>query len=410
MRGMAWAAALVALIAWSTAAGAQDMPAPELIHGRALAVSDLPNGTVTVRVAREGIGNWLGGQTVTVVVEGAPVTARTDDLGRAEFPGLPRDTELRAEATVDGETLVSEPFRVPSNGGLRIILIAGIAEATARRQAEAAAEAAAPAIPGVVTLGGETRMIAEFQNDSLFVFYQLDIVNSARAPVDIGGPFEFELPRRAAGASLMDGAPKTATINGRHVVVQGPFPPGTTTVNVQFQLRYSGPAMTIEQHFPVAVQALPFFIERVGNVTVTSPQMQPDGERTGANGTTFAAVKTPGSIPAGSEVTIELSGLPAQSRLAASITLGLSLAVIGLGIWLSLSIRRAGASRQSLIDRRESLLARVEELELKRRAGRVPDDKYLTRRQRLISELEDVYHEIDQLGGRPRGGDEGIAA
>jgi hypothetical protein len=181
-------------------------------------------------------------------------------------------------------------------------------------------------------------------------------------------------------------------------------------VNVQFQLRYTGPEMTIEQHFPVAVQGLPFFIERVGNVTVTSPQMQPDGERTGANGTTFAAVKTAGSLPAGSDVMIELSGLPAQSRVAATITLGLSLAVIGLGIWLSLSIRRPGALRQSLVDRRESLLARVEELELKRRAGRVPDDKYLSRRQRLISELEDVYHEIDQLGGRPRGGDEGLAA
>ena len=71
---------------------------------------------------------------------------------------------------------------------------------------------------------------------------------------------------------------------------------------------------------------------------------------------------------------------------------------------------RLAALRQSLVDRRESLLARVEELELKRRAGRVPDDKYLSRRQRIISELEDVYHELDQLGGRPRGGDEGLAA
>jgi hypothetical protein len=299
---------------------------------------------------------------------------------------------------------------VPASGGLRVILIAGIAEAAERRQTEAAAEAAAPPIRGVVTLGGETRVIAEFQNDSLFVFYQLDIVNSARAPVDLGGPFEFELPRRAAGASLMDGAPKTATINGRHVVVQGPFPPGTTTVNVQFQLRYNGPELTIEQHFPVAVQQLPFFIERVGHVTVTSPQMQPDGERTGANGTTFAAMRTAGSIPAGGDVTIELSGLPAQSRVAAYITFGLALTIVGVGIWLSLARRGTAALRQSLVRGRESKLAQLAELEQKRRAGGIPDDKYLTRRQRLISELEDVYQLLDQLGGRPRGGDEGIAA
>jgi len=398
---------VVGLLSAAAGAQAQDMPNPEMVHGKALAERNLPDGTVTVRIARESIGNWLPGQTVRVQVNGRDVTARTDDQGRAQFSSLPRDAELRAAATVDGEALVSDPFRVPSSGGLRVILIAGIAQAAERRQAQAAAELAAPPVKGVISLGGDTRIIAEFENDALFVFYQLDIINTARAPVDIGGPFELTLPQRAAGASLMEGSPKTASIDGRYLEVQGPFPPGKTTVNVQFQLRYPGPHLTVEQQFPIAVQQLPFFIERIGNLTVTSPQMRPDGERSGNNGSVFAAL-TSSSLPANSTVSIELSNLPAQSRVAGWVAVGLALGVIGLGIWLS--VTRKTDLRSALVSRRDGLLSKLEDLELKRRSGRMADERYLTRRQRLMLELEDVYHEIDLAGGRPRGGDEGVAA
>ena len=39
------------------------------------------------------------------------------------------------------------------------------------------------------------------------------------------------LPQRAAGATLLEGAPKTASIDGRYLEVQGPFPPGVTTIS-----------------------------------------------------------------------------------------------------------------------------------------------------------------------------------
>ena len=47
---------------WS--AWAQDMPDPSLIHGRAIPAQELPDGTVTVRVVREAIGNNVPGQQV----------------------------------------------------------------------------------------------------------------------------------------------------------------------------------------------------------------------------------------------------------------------------------------------------------------------------------------------------------
>jgi len=107
---------------------------------------------------------------------------------------------------------------------------------------------------------------------------------------------------------------------------------------------------------------------------------------------------------------VQLSNLPARSRVAEYVTLGLALAVIGLGVWLSMTARRGEAARQLLVSRRDALLTRLEELEGKRRAGKMADDRYLARRQRLISDLEEIYHELDETGSRTQGGDEGVAA
>ena len=73
----------------------------------------------------------------------------------------------QGEATVDGERLTSQPFDVPSSGGIRIILISGLKEAAERKAKEAAAEAAAPPVKGVVVLGGDSRVMMEFTDDEL---------------------------------------------------------------------------------------------------------------------------------------------------------------------------------------------------------------------------------------------------
>src|SRR5262245_27294593 len=92
-----------------------NMPDPSLIHGKAIPAPELPTGTVTVRVVRETIGNNVVGPTVRVTTGSASRTDSTDEQGRAEFPNLVSGVEGRAEVTVDGETLVSDPFTVPSS-------------------------------------------------------------------------------------------------------------------------------------------------------------------------------------------------------------------------------------------------------------------------------------------------------
>jgi hypothetical protein len=190
-------AAVIVLLPAMAAAQAQ-MPDPAMIHGRAIPAGELPDGRVTVRVVRESIGNDVPAQQVRVTVNGAATTATTDAEGRAEFPSLPKGMQGVAEVTVDGEALVSQPFTVPDSGGLRVILVAGMAEAAARKAKEAEAEAAQPPTQGTVVFGDNSRVLIQFADDGLQVYYILNVVNNARGRVDIGGPLLIDLPRGAA--------------------------------------------------------------------------------------------------------------------------------------------------------------------------------------------------------------------
>jgi len=67
-------------------------------------------------------------------------------------------------------------------------------------------------------------------------------------------------------------------------------------------------------------------------------------------------------------------------------------------------------ARQTLVTRRDTLLSQLEQLESKRRAGTVDPNNYSTRRQRIYTELERIYGELDEVGAGPEGGGEGIAA
>jgi hypothetical protein len=381
------------------------MPDPALIHGRAIPAAELPVGTVTVRVVREAIGNNVTGQDVRLTVAGSPRSAKTDDQGRAEFTSLPPGAEVRAEADVSGEPLVSDTFMVPATGGLRVILVAGMKDAAARREKEAAEAAAAPAVPGVVVIGPNSRALMEFRDDALQMFYVLDILNNARTRVDIGGPLIIDLPRGAAGAVVLEGSSPTATVSGDRVTVTGPFAPGVTPVQVGFQLRHDGPDLTVTQTWPIPVQQLTVAMEKVGTASMSSPQFSSVGEVRAETGTPFLLASGP-AVPAGGTVTLQLSNLPAHSPTPRYVALAIAAGIIAVGGWLAFGARTTKDPRPRLIARRKALLAELATLETRRRGGGLVDEG---RRQRLLAELEQVYGELDEAQ-TPRGGGEDVAA
>ena len=394
----------------TTSAMAQQMPDPSLINGKAIPAPELANATVTVRVVRENIGNDVAQQLVKITQGSVSRSATTDDQGRAQFKDLPAGSSWRAETTVDGESLTSDPFTVPAAGGLRVILVAGLARAAEQKKQDEAKALEAPPVKGTVVFGGDTRILMQFRADALQVFYVLDIVNNARNRVDIGGPLIIDLPSNAAGAGTLEGSSPSATVNGSRLTIVGPFAPGTTSVQVGYQLRYDSSNLTFQQKWPAAIEQVTVGVQKVGNLTVSSPQFLQTRDLSTDDGIVFL-IGSGSSLPAGSTLTVNLGNLPIQSPTPRYVALGLAAGVVALGIWLSVSVRQQRRDdRRTLTSRRDALLRELEDLEKRRRAGSVGGERYAYRRQRLISDLEHIYGELDEAGQGPQGGGEGIAA
>jgi hypothetical protein len=405
-----WALGILAVLTIAGTARAQEMPDPSLIHGRAIPASELGDGVVTVRVVREAIGNNISGQQVQLTVSGRTRTATTDEQGRAEFTNLPRGEEARTSATVDGEELVSQPFRVPTSGGLRVILVAGIARAAERKKLAEAEAAAEPPVKGVVVFGGDTRVLMQFREDSLEIYYILEILNTARARVDIGDPLIIDFPPGAQGATALEGSSPSAEVSATRVVIKGPFASGSTLVQVAYRMPYDTPNLTIEQTWPAALQQVTVGVEKVNNLSISSPQFTSAQDVTAEAGSVFVLGRGP-ALPAGGTTTVTLSNLPVHGSVPRYVALGLAGLLGGVGVWLSVAKRKGhDEARQTLVKRRDTLLSQLEQLESKRRAGSVDPNNYSTRRQRIYAELERIYGELDEVGSGPEGGGEGIAA
>lgn len=391
------AAALLgaALGAPPAAIAQQQMPDASQMAGRPLPAPELEAGVVSVRVVRERLGNNIANQPVTLKTPDRLLTATTDAQGRAQFTGVAPNTVVTAETVVDGETLTSQSFPVPAQSGVRVALVAGLAAASARERVVAEEGARQPARSGVVVLGGESRIIIEFQDDNLQVFYLLDFVNAARTPIDTGGPLVLDLPEVATGASTMQGSSSLAMLQGNRLRVTGPFPPGTTSVQVGFRVPYRGDSVTLAQVWPAPFEQLFVAAEKVGRLEMSSPQFDEQREAN-ANGTPFL-MATGGRINPGQPLTLTLSGLPHHSTLMrdVGVATGVLLLIGGLcaGVWARPA--RAGHTAD-LHKRKTKLFADLLSLEEQRRRGRIDDERYVTRRETLMQQLERVMGELDR--------------
>jgi hypothetical protein len=266
---------------------------------------------------------------VEFLVDGKRTTSKTDDEGRAQIEGLSRGASVQAIATVDGERLESQ-VAVVADSGLRILLVATDPEAEARA-AEDTALAAGPATKGIVVLGPESRVIAQLQMDRLNIYYVLQIVNSARTPVDIGGPLIFDLPREARGSTVIDGSSPQATANGPRITITGPFAPGTTSVEAAYELPYSGDTASFTQSWPAKLEQVTILVEQIGGLAIASPQLSAKQD-INDQGQALILGTGPG-LAAGQSLSLEISGLPYHASWPRNLALALAALIVALGFW-----------------------------------------------------------------------------
>ena len=384
---------LCVLCAASAARGQQGgfaMPDPKQMSGIPRPVDDLPKGAISVRLIRGELSNNIAGHPVDLHIGADVRTVKTDEAGRAQFNDVPAGVTVKATAEVDGEHLESQEFPAPAAGGIRLMLVA-------TDKAKAAAAASAPAITGHVVIGDQSRIVMQPREEALDVYYLLDIANSARSPVNTAAPFEFDMPAGARGCGIMQGSSPQAAVTGAHVVVQGPFAPGSTFVQVACEVPAASGDVAIEQRFPAALDHLAVVVKKLGGTTLRSPQLKEQRELP-AEGEIFIAA-TGGAVAAGQPIELNVGGVPHHSAAPRRIALSLALVIALAGAWAAgrpAEDRTAVvAERKRLTSRRDKLFNELVRLEQDRRSGRVDDRRYSSRREEVVGALEQIYNALD---------------
>jgi hypothetical protein len=377
---------------------AAQMPDPRQMSGMPLPVADLPVGTVTVRLIRGQLTNPLPGETVELTASGTtPKTAKADASGRAQFTGLTPGTRVKTSATINGERIESQEFEVPSAGGIRLMLVATADRETAKGAGQDSQRPSSSAVPGSVVLGQESRFVIEVGDDGLNVYNILQLVNAGRTAVQPAAPLLFDLPEDARGAGLMEGSSASAIAEKGRIKVTGPFQPGNTVVQFAYTLPFGGDTMIIRQKLPVEMTQFTVLAQKVGNLQLSSPQMQQHREMA-AEGHAYILGRGP-AVNAGDTVTMTLTGVPHEARWPRYLAVALAIAMLGVG---AIAARSRGSvpdttpSRRKLHADRNRLLDQLTALEEERRQGTIDDSRYAVRRHELLARLEAVYAQLDE--------------
>jgi hypothetical protein len=372
---------------------------------------DLPNGTVSVRVIRGQLTNNLQGVSVDLIGAGEPRHAQTGADGRALFAVVPAGSTVHAVAAVNGERRESQPFEVPAQGGVRTILV--FSETTSAPDGgSTSSQGGGSAAPGATTskstlsIGGNSRVAAEFSDDTLQVFFLLEIVNRGQTAVSPSSALVFDMPTGAEGTTVLEGSTRQANAKGPRVTVTGPFPPGVTPLQIGFRLESFGRDLTLNTTFPLPLDLVAVAVQRLGPMSLKSSQLTRTSE-TALSGQPFIMGTGPG-IPAGTALSLHLSGLPAHDPTGQYVALALAAGIVLFGIWLSMvpSDHTAERSRrQALEARRDEGLAALAALERDRASGWVASGRYEPRHAALMAQLERIYGELDGQFGAGGGRD-----
>lgn len=371
------------------------MPDPRQMSGVPLPTSDLPVGTLTVRVIRGSLSNPVPNHPVDTT-GGASVTKPTNESGRAEFPNLAPGLRIKASTTVNGERLESQEVQIPSTGGVRIMLVATDAEA-AGREAEDRRLALSPAQRGIVVLGEQSRFVFEMGEDGLSVFNIFQVLNTARTPVDPAAPVVFVLPEGATRAGLLEGSTPLASVVGDRVEVKGPFPPGMTLLQFAYTLPYAGDTLSVRQVLPVQLTQLTVAAQKIGAMRLSSTQIAQQRD-VASEGQTYVLGQGP-TVPPGGAVEFSFSGLPHAARWPRNLALALVVLILAAGAFASVrgrGVETTEPARRALQAKRERLFDQLADLEQGQRAGALAPAAYAGRRQQLMTSLERVYAALDE--------------
>ena len=145
----------------------------------------------------------------------------------------------------------------------------------------------------------------------------------------------------------MQGSTPQATAKGAHVTVTGPFAPGSTLVQIGYELPYGGPTVRLRQVWPAALTAMSMYVLQLGEVDISSVQL-PSKQRTTEQGQPLIFAHRPAA--AGRPVAgRRLPGLPHQPRWPRNVALALAGVISAPGIWAAVAVARSPPRRLTAV-------------------------------------------------------------
>ena len=382
-----------ALIVCILGAALRAQPDPREMSGIPRPDANLQDGLITVRVIRGSFANNVPDHPVELLAGDSTSTADTDTDGRASFMSLSPGSEVRVATTLDGERLISQPFATPGRGGVAVLLV-GVADDGGNLTPATVAR------PGRVTLGQDSRILIELDEETIEVYYLLDVLNDTAGPIEPQTPFELTLPSGAQAGTVLQGSTPRAIVEGPRVWVSGAFAPGITRVYVGYVLPYSSGSLVLSQTFPADFDQLLVFVEQWGEMDVASTQLDRRGEMAAdATGELPLLWGAGTRVPAGQPVVLELVGLPHHSQWPQIIALSLSGFIVAVGAWVASGSGDddiEGQRVRALQTLREKLFHDLVKTEQQYRHGTIGPTRYGTRRTELIAQLERVLRDLDE--------------
>lgn len=373
------------------------------MSGVPLPSGDLPGGTLTVRVVRGDMSNNVANQAVELHGAGPIRTVNTGADGRATFSSVPQSASLHVVSVLDGRRLESQAFSMPSQGGIRMMLVGAAAGNGASENSGTASAGATgppvPAVAGAVTFNGQSRFVVEVGEETVDFYALLEVANATGTPIQTERPIVLEAAPDAGTITLLEDSSPLGKADGRQLVITPPFPPGTTSIRFAYQLPSTSGRVAIRQVLPVGLAQTSLLVKKLPSMTLASPQIANQRE-TVLEGQTYFVADGPG-IPAGGTLELTLDGLPHHSAVPRWIALTAAFLIVVAGVWLS----RGGAvsreaERQALESRREQLYRELIHLEEQLAQGR-DGARRAQRRQVVVDQLKDVYERLEEFPPLP---------
>jgi hypothetical protein len=166
-------------------------------------------------------------------------------------------------------------------------------------------------------------------------------------------------------------------------------------VQFAYTLPYSGDTHTLTQRIPAALAQLSVAVQKVGQTKVSSAQLSSQREMT-AEGQPYIVGQGP-PLPAGTDITFVLSGLPHAPTWPRNAAVALAMIVLASGAFAALRGKTGGATeRRRLEGERERLFAELTALEAAHRAAAIAPRAYASRRREIVAALEGVYAALDE--------------